>query len=109
MPQVATLKQMHPTVNIAPYTTLIKQQTKVGWLQIHYGHCAKLWLIYQKRYNHKTHTENNSNWLGQIIRRMWDHAHILWKEQNSTLHHNDSAHNTTKENLLTHIAAAYNH
>eukprot|EP00957_Ditylum_brightwellii_P003752 284878-Ditylum_brightwellii.AAC.1 len=100
---------MHPTVNIAPYTTLIMQQTKIGWPQIRYGCWAKLWLIYQKCYHHKTNTENNSNGLGQIIRRMWEHAHNRWKEQNSILHHKDNAHNTTKENLLTCITATYNH
>eukprot|EP00957_Ditylum_brightwellii_P063454 4816792-Ditylum_brightwellii.AAC.1 len=35
------------------------------------------------------------------------YAQLQWKAQNSMLHNKKSSYNTTKENLLAHISAAY--
>jgi len=73
-----------------------------------YGRWSKQWNILQARYDKTNKTTRDAPWLNKITQKLWDHAHLRWTARNTALH-GKTANNTTKENLIARIRAAYTH
>ena len=78
-----------------PYTRLITQQTKIGWLQIFLGRFTWDWIQLQDAYV-KTQSLHPIKFSGRrllsgTIKIMWQHLHDLWLRRNLDCHGHDSA------------------
>ncbi len=74
---------------------LLESQEAIGWEQLLYGRWSLLWREHQSRYLKRTRTEETLfnggvNWLGTIIKTIWQRCHKEWLRRNEDKHgHNE--------------------
>lgn len=78
-----------------PYTTLIRQQTAIGWRQLWNGRFASKWAELQEQHYGRmdmgrfNRAATGDKWLANTIGELWAAWMIIWETRNKDLHGHD--------------------
>jgi hypothetical protein len=72
------------------YSTLIHQQTQIGWPQLFNGRISTEWSKFQDNYLHQQGLHNKKNtgqlWATNILSSIWEEWHLVWTIHNEVIH-----------------------
>ena len=87
------------------YSTLIHQQTQIGWRQLFNGRISTEWSRLQNDYLHQQGLHNKKNtgqlWATNILSRIWEEWYLVWTIRNAVIH----GHDQTGRNRIQRIEA----
>jgi hypothetical protein len=95
------------------YSTLIYQQSRIGWRQVFNGRISTEWARLQDEYLLSEGLHNNKNsgslWAATILTSIWDEWHLVWTVRNGVIHGHDQAsrQRTQRSEAETEIRAIY--
>jgi hypothetical protein len=77
------------------YSTLIHQQTQIGWRQVFNGRITTEWSRLQDKYLHDQGLYNKKQtgqlWATQLLITIWDGWQTVWNIRNEVIHGHDQA------------------
>lgn len=95
------------------YSTLIYQQTQIGWRQIFNGRISTEWSRLQDEYLYQAGLHNAKTtgllWAASLLTSIWDEWHLIWTIRNGVIHGHDaiSRQRIQRSNVETEIRAIY--
>jgi hypothetical protein len=95
------------------YSTLIHQQTQIGWRQIFNGRISKEWSRHQDDHLYQVGLHNAKTtgllWAASLLTSIWDEWHLVWTIRNGVIHGHDvtSRQRIQRSNAETQIRAIY--
>jgi hypothetical protein len=95
------------------YSTLILQQTRIGWRQLFNGRISTEWARLQDEYlpDQGLHTKKKTGllWATQLLTSIWEGWNLVWTIRNEVIHGHDQAsrHRIQRQEVEHEIKAIY--